>query len=1027
MPTESKTSEATSRRILVAGDVCLDVVGVPVPPQAQSANAPPENWRLTGEMRTHFLPGGAMLLAEFIRAPKLAEPLAKAEKKAREEIKDRKLEGKAADEYLHQALDVVRCQEGPSIEDEIMGPRPSKPGAVDEGNPGPLYTHAFLAIAERLRRDEIVHSLLAVNLAKTADPKEKRKTLRIENEHGYSGPANGDPTLVINYSAEADAAQIIVLDDTGNRFRKNSPANPWPRAIRQPATASDGKPLIIYKLHRPFPNAASDNALWQEVATQHCHNRLVIVSIDDLRSAGAPISLGLSWERTALDVVWHLLNAEAFSELRNCPQLVIRLGLDGAILWQDHEDLKKCRASLIYDPESIEGGFALKFDGRMVSYGSAFTAGLVHELAVCSDPVMSVLVGGHADSKIEEEAVTALHSAIQAGLLASRRVLEFGFGSDRAHPRYPGAELVAARGEGDARFACQPIPIIPGALEPDRGRWRLLNDIFDNKSALLNRAVALTATGRKPPKEIDDSSADAKEDRAAAALLKEVPAANFGALRTYDRREIEHYRALHTLLRDYLREQAPPRPLSFAVFGPPGAGKSFGVKEVAASLKGQPGCKEVETLTFNLSLYQKPDELAAAFHLVRDVALKGKVPLVFFDEFDTALDGVPLGWLRCFLSPMQDGEFLDRGAPHPVGQAIFVFAGGTCATFEEFIKHRGMKDKYFKAAKGPDFLSRLRATLGIPSLNFATALGPVSGTDEALASPDTFDPYGDIDGFPCEAAIVLRRAGILAFNLKKKAPTLVGADGALAIDPAVLRPLLHLPGFGHGNRSFEALLDMSHLLGATCFTPSLLPAPFQIPLHADAGQLGQLVGTAYPYTREDRFRIAKEIHKHYIKQRKAKKEYKRDKPSHQPWEKLIDKYRHSNAEQADDIPRKLFALGLWLRKTAPAAAAVAPGKAAPLPLTKDQLEEASRCEHDRWVAAQRSNGYIYGQKDNAILHTHPCILPWDDPKLPESEKDKDRDAIRAIPRYLAAAGYEVIKQTGNDMCTERNVTSQNQS
>ena len=34
-----------------------------------------------------------MLLAEFIRAPQLAEPLARAEKKAREEIKDKNLEG----------------------------------------------------------------------------------------------------------------------------------------------------------------------------------------------------------------------------------------------------------------------------------------------------------------------------------------------------------------------------------------------------------------------------------------------------------------------------------------------------------------------------------------------------------------------------------------------------------------------------------------------------------------------------------------------------------------------------------------------------------------------------------------------------------------------------------------------------------------------------------------------------------------------------------------------------------------------
>ena len=130
---------------------------------------------------------------------------------------------------------------------------------------------------------------------------------------------------------------------------------------------------------------------------------------------------------------------------------------------------------------------------------------------------------------------------------------------------------------------------------------------------------------------------------------------------------------------------------------------------------------------------------------------------------------------------------------------------------------------------------------------------------------------------------------------------------------------------------------------------------------------------------------------------------------------IASKYKHSNAEQADDIPRKLFALGWWLRKTVPASAAATPNNAAPLPLTEDKLEEAARREHDRWVAAQRSNGYVYGPKDDAILRTHPCILQWNDPNLPKSERDKDSDAISAIPRYLAAAGYQVIKQPGNDM------------
>ena len=1013
MTIDPKVSEVKSRRILVAGDVCLDVVGVPVPPPAPSANVPAENWRLTGETRTHFLPGGAMLLAEFIRAPLLAEPLAAAERVARQEIKDQKLEGKTADEHLHRSLEKVRRQNSPVAEDEIMGPRPTKPDLIAEGKTGPLYLHDFLDLAERLRREEIVHSLLAVDLyATTSAPKEKRKTIRIKNEYGFSGPANGDPTLAIQYDADAELAEIIALDDTGNRFRKESAAstaNPWPKVIREPG--SGAKPLIIYKLHRPLPDARGGNALWQAVATRHKRNRLAIVSIKDLRDAGAPISLGLSWERTALDVVWHLLNTEAFFELRNSPQLVIRLGLDGAMLWQSDEGGKDYRAWLIYDPASIEGGFARQFDGRMVSYGSAFTAGLVQKLAVSDSQVMAVLVGDDPDPEPQRPAAMALLAAIRAGLLASRRVLQHGFGSDPAHPRYPGAALFAEAGEDDTRFASRPIPIIRDTIEPDRGGWRLLNDIFENHSALLHGAVALTATGRKPPRKNDDPSADADDDRAASDLLKQVPLARFGALRTYDRREIEHYRALHTLLRDYLCTQAPPRPLSVAVFGPPGAGKSFGVKEVAASLKGQRDCKEVKTLTFNLSLYQKPEELAAAFHLVRDVALRGKVPLVFFDEFDTTLEGQALGWLRCFLSPMQDGEFLDRGAPHPVGQAIFVFAGGTCATFAEFADHREMDEGKFKAAKGPDFLSRLRATLDIPSVNFATAKGPAHEDDKTPIALDTFDPYGDIDTFPCNAAILLRRAGILAFNLEKKAPELVRSDGSLALDPAVLHALLHLPRFEHGNRSFEALLDMSHLVGATNFNPSLLPAPFQIPMHADALHLGQLVGTAYPYTREDRNLIAAEIHEHYLERRKAKGEYNPDKPSHQDWDHLAVEYKYSNAEQADDIPRKLFALGLWLRKSATVTnITVDP---TPLPLPDHLLEEAARGEHDRWVAAQRSKGYIYGPTDDPIRRTHPSILPWSDQRLSEPEKDKDRDAIRAIPRYLAKARYEVVKQPRN--------------
>jgi len=943
-------------KILVAGDVCLDVVGVPMPPPATDASNSAENWRLTGEIRTHFLPGGALLLAEFVRA-------------------------------------AVRDVSG----EIVAGPRPVRPEKVTDVPEGGLDAKSFIRIAPRLCREEVVHSLLQLKWFPTKPTSKKEdKTLRVDLEAGYSGPDKEEPRLEIRYP-ESGAARVIVLDDTGNRFRQTSQRNPWPAAISSPPKNSSGRPLIIYKLHRPLPETASENPLWNAVRDHHSDRRLVIVSVDDLRASGVPISLGLSWERTALDVVWQLLNTASFESLRKCPWLVIRLGLDGAILWRHTPGVSENPADqawLIYDPQGIEGRFARRVPGRMVGSGSAFTAALAKHV-----------------SKVDGFTEECLIDGIKAGLLASRRLLQRGFGEDLLKPVYPGEELFDERGNGEPEFARQSIPIIHGALSPDRGGWRLLDQIFSGKTSLLHHAVMQLASSSKPPRE-DNQSPEAKREREAAKLTDHVPLGVFGKLRTHDRREMENYHSLHTLLRDYLCTASPPRPLSFAVFGPPGAGKSFGVKEVAASLNDQPGCREVKDLTFNLSLYQKPEELAGAFHLVRDVALEGKVPLVFFDEFDTSLDGEPLGWLRHFLAPMQDGKFLDRGAPHPIGQAIFVFAGGTCATYREFAAHPGIDPVKFKQQKGPDFLSRLRATLDIPSLNLLVACCPIPDPKRPeqppIQPPGTFDPFGPIESLPCEAAILLRRAAILSFNLKAKAPGLARADESLAVDAAVLRALLFLPAFKHGNRSFEALMDMSHLAESRSFSPSLLPTEFQLPLHADAKHFGQLVGTLLPFSFEDRMLIAREIHERYLEQRKKNGHYIPAKKSHQEWVKLIDLYRNSNAEQADDIPRKLFGLGLWLRKRQQAAEESRSRTTPPLPVTKEEIETAARLEHDRWVASLRSQGWVYGSPEDPVRRTHPCIIPWDDPRLADAEKEKDRDAISDIPRYLAAGGYEVI-------------------
>jgi hypothetical protein len=135
-------------------------------------------------------------------------------------------------------------------------------------------------------------------------------------------------------------------------------------------------------------------------------------------------------------------------------------------------------------------------------------------------------------------------------------------------------------------------------------------------------------------------------------------------------------------MKEYLKRENPGAPLCIGVFGPPGSGKSFGVVQLANSVDK----KRVRKIEFNVSQFESTHDLIDAFHKVRDLVLEGKIPLVFFDEFDSSFEGNKLGWLKYFLAPMNDGEFKHGETMHPLGKSIFVFAGGTSDTFQEFAR-----------------------------------------------------------------------------------------------------------------------------------------------------------------------------------------------------------------------------------------------------------------------------------------------------------------------------------------------------
>ena len=109
--------------------------------------------------------------------------------------------------------------------------------------------------------------------------------------------------------------------------------------------------------------------------------------------------------------------------------------------------------------------------------------------------------------------------------------------------------------------------------------------------------------------------------------------------------------------------------------------------------------------------------------------------------------------------------------------------------------------------------------------------------------------------------------------------------------------------------------------------------------------------------------------------------------------------KESNRSQAAHIPIKLKAVGYGMRPS---------GKnPKPINLTKKQVEEFARMEHERWVNVYESAGWIYGSKRDDSRKIHNCFLPWD--KLTDDIKDWDREAVKEIPALLDAAGFEVCK------------------
>ena len=499
----------------------------------------------------------------------------------------------------------------------------------------------------------------------------------------------------------------------------------------------------------------------------------MVCPIADLRHSSVQIGDPLSWERTAYEIQ----AAVRATDLVRASRVVVTIGLAGAVLIEPDGG-----CMLVFDPLAQQGDWERRAPGLVVGHATCACAALLHDQ----------LHGG-----------TGPVGALQRALRTMRFVHESGF--EEIHPSRRSAGGASPRPGGHAHGLRFPYRAAADTLLADPGgvfACITLKDPADaQESFLLERLGSADLTG----------VACAVAVGGPARLPPGIPLETIGAWSSLDRSEIEGMREVRNLITGFVADYDSGRrleqPLSIAVFGPPGAGKSFAVKQIAKALLPE----KLTTCTFNLSQLRSEAGLPQAFHQIRDLVLRQRLPLVFWDEFDSPLGGAPLGWLRLFLAPMQDGEFDEGGVYHPIGPAVFVFAGGTSSTLREFAEVRDAEAE--KTAKKPDFLSRLRG--------FVDVFGP--------------NPHG-----PDDVAYMLRRALLLRALVASRSPRLLH-DGTLQIDGGVLRAFLLVDRFSHGARSMQAIVEMSSLSGKLRFDRSSLPPEDQLDLHVDGHAFGDLV------------------------------------------------------------------------------------------------------------------------------------------------------------------------------------------
>ncbi|MER8755175.1 ATP-binding protein [Mesorhizobium sp. M0976] len=615
--------------------------------------------------------------------------------------------------------------------------------------------------------------------------------LRVAEFLGYRLSAVGSPNLTVSGDDASYQPDVIVINDAGTELRHGDAlAKVFHTQMDRLTEHSAFPPQVVLKMHLPL----AVGGVWEKFrASRHTSRRILVVHANDLRKRTMAILQCPSWDRVVEDVQSAITQTDSKAEelVASCDEMVILFDVEGALIVGGKS--KPAALTLICDPMRSEGEIERLLPGDMVGKMNCFLAYLVRNLPSPTD---------------------SLANAVKTALLASRLYAENCFTVAGGELHYPNVrELTLTH---DKRVA----KATPG---DDLPYYRQFQPDGNQQVDLLSTAVK--ALGFQVPEGQSAFEVLAHQivRKGVEAVIQPLPHARFGKLWTVDRHEIEGLRAIQALIKAYLADASQTKPLSIAVFGPPGSGKSFGVKQLV-------NANEVPILEFNLSQADET-QLPHFFQDIRDINLTGKTPLCFFDEFDS--QGRKL--LKYFLAPMQDGVFREGSALRPVGRGIFVFAGGTASTIDEFAKvnletgddgsaNGREREEDAKEKKVPDFISRLSGFINVKGPNPQNVDTQSASDAKKLKELVKLDP-----------AHYLRRAILLRRQIERHLPGIIsGVDKEASIDPILLQALVGVTWYLHGARSIELLIRaIAGSRSKTSLVVSDLPIMEQMKLHLD--------------------------------------------------------------------------------------------------------------------------------------------------------------------------------------------------